>query len=177
MKRILLLLILCLVTFVQAEAKIFGKKSKQESARTEQTNDDVVMKRVYMFGFSASFTDSVAYVTDIQPIDSAYIHKKNGFLCDRTLYGVQLFNHTNDKLHQQDPICVVFFNPKKQKLEKQYQKVLKRYQQDPNVLLKVLRKEEFAFYAEEFIDPNALAVTEEETAPAVEYKPAEESTK
>ena len=31
------------------------------------------MQTVYIFGFSASFTDSTAYLTDVMQLDSAYV--------------------------------------------------------------------------------------------------------
>ena len=47
-------------------------------------------EKVYMFGFSASFNDSLVYITDIQGVDSVEIEPKTDFLVGRTAYGNQL---------------------------------------------------------------------------------------
>ena len=40
----------------------------------------VCVPKLYAFGFSASFNDSIVYFTDIQEIDSAWINDKTDFL-------------------------------------------------------------------------------------------------
>ena len=46
--------------------------------------------RVYVYGFAASFNDSIVYFTDIQTLDSATIASKSGFLYGRDNYSYQL---------------------------------------------------------------------------------------
>ena len=48
-----------------------------------------ILKQVYAFGISASFTDTVVYFTDIQILDSAKVSKKVS-LTHRELYSYQL---------------------------------------------------------------------------------------
>jgi len=82
---------------------------------------------VYMFGFSASFKDSVIYVTDIQNVPGAWIETKNKFLMGRDNYSYQMDNYLTDSLKQEKRVCMVFFALKKKKAEKQYLKLMKKY--------------------------------------------------
>ena len=82
---------------------------------------------MYMFGFSASFKDSVVYVTDIQDVQGAWIEKKSKFLMGRDKYSEQLKTHLTEQLRQNDRVCVVFFNKSKKKTEKKYLKLMKKY--------------------------------------------------
>ena len=108
------------------------------SAKVEKT-------AVYMFGFSASFTDSVAYITDIQRLDSVYMDTKNGFLIDRVVYSDQLQTYLEGILDMKNSTCVVLFDTKKKKLQTEYNKIRKRYEQDADVLLKPLENVGFRF--------------------------------
>ena len=47
------------------------------SAKSRKTEE------VYMFGLSASFKDSIIYVTDIQNVEGAWLDKKTKFLLNR----------------------------------------------------------------------------------------------
>ena len=82
---------------------------------------------LYMFGFSASFKDSVIYITDIQDIQGACINSKGHFLLGRDEYSRQLNTYLTDQMQQSGRICMVMFSPKKKKAEKQYQKLMKKY--------------------------------------------------
>lgn len=109
----------------------------------------VKVNRVYMFGFAASFTDSVVYVTDIQTLDSAYIDTKTGFLQERSLYSAQLQFFVEKQYQIPYATCVVFYNPSRKKLEREYLEIKGRYGKDPGLLLKLLGGDVFRFVAEE----------------------------
>ncbi len=100
---------------------------------------------VYMFGFSASFKDSVVYVTDIQHVEGAWIETKNKFLLGRDNYSYQLNNYLADSLQQQKRISMVFFALKKKKAEKQYLKLMKKYKKGYDI--KYLNAPAFKFEA------------------------------
>lgn len=100
---------------------------------------------VYIFGFSASFTDSVAYITDIQRLDSAYIETKGGFLMDRVVYSDQLQTYLEAIKDMKNSTCVVFYHTKKKSLQAEYDKIRKRYGKDENVILKTMDGEPFRF--------------------------------
>lgn len=83
-------------------------------------------QRVYMFGFAASFNDTIVHFTDIQPVDSAWLNSKNDFLLGRENYSNQL----RDYLTQQQMshrTCVVFYDKKLSRLQKKFLKMKKLY--------------------------------------------------
>ena len=51
-----------------------------------------------MFGFSASFNDSIVYFTTIQEVDSVWFTQKKNMLAGRSNYSNQLREYCNDKL-------------------------------------------------------------------------------
>jgi hypothetical protein len=93
----------------------------EASAKIEMTNN------IYMFGFSASFKDSVVYTTDIQNVEGLWIDTKSKFLLNRDEYSHQLKVYLTEKLKQENRICMVFFYDKKKKAEKEFLKLMKKY--------------------------------------------------
>jgi hypothetical protein len=91
------------------------------SAKPLKTN------QVYMFGFSASFKDSVIYVTDIQNVPGTWVESKNKFLLLRDEYSRQMKDYLEEKLQQEKRVCVVFYYLKKKKAEKEFLKLMKKY--------------------------------------------------
>lgn len=121
-------------------------------------------RAVYMFGFSASFTDSVAYITPIQQLDSAYMDTKTQFLMDRAVYSDQFQSFLSDTKNMSLPTCAVLFNVKKEKLEKERQKLLKKYgAAQKSVVLKELEAGEFQFINVNYQPP--VIVEEQPAAP------------
>lgn len=104
--------------------------------------------KVYMFGFSASFNDSLVYITDIQAVDSVIIEPKTEFLVGRTAYGNQLQFFLTDHKERPNTTCVVFFDKKLENIRKKYNKVMKRYKNNDATILKTLTQEEFRFVPE-----------------------------
>lgn len=104
--------------------------------------------KVYMFGFSASFNDSLVYITDIQAVDSVMIEPKTEFLVGRTAYGNQLQFFLADHKERPNTTCVVFFDKKLENLRKRYNKVIKRYKNSNATILKTLSQDEFRFESE-----------------------------
>lgn len=81
---------------------------------------------VYVFGVSASFTDSLVYITDIQLVDSAWLDEKTNFLLCRNDYSNQLRNHFNN-IGLPKRTCYVSFALKEKDILKKYEKTLKHY--------------------------------------------------
>lgn len=104
--------------------------------------------KVYMFGFSASFNDSLVYITDIQAVDSVILEPKTEFLVGRTAYGNQLQFFLTDHKERPNTTCVVFFDKKLENIRKKYNKVMKRYKNNDATILKTLTQEEFRFVPE-----------------------------
>jgi len=96
------------------------------AAPGEMTAKRVKTSQMYMFGFSASFKDSVIYITDIQDVQGAWIDSKSKFLLGRDIYSTQLQEHFN-KQQQPNRVCAVYFDASRKKIEKLYEKIKKKY--------------------------------------------------
>jgi len=97
------------------------------SLTTTVSAKKMAVPKMYMFGFAASFTDSIVHFTEIQEIDSAWVDTKTKFLLGRDSYTFQLRDYLTEKQQMPQRTCVVFFNQKKAKLEKKFAKMLKLY--------------------------------------------------
>ena len=87
-------------------------------------------KHMYMFGFAASFKDSVVYMTEIQDVQGAWYDTKSKFLLGRDHYSSQLKEHFKEKLQMSDRVCMVIFAKSIKKAEKKYLKLRKKYLSD-----------------------------------------------
>lgn len=94
---------------------------------TTASAQNVVTPKLYMFGFAASFNDTIVHFTDIQTLDSVWVNKKTNFLLARDVYSNMLRNYLAT---QQQPYrtCVVFYDRKLKKLQKKYLKMKKLYE-------------------------------------------------
>lgn len=110
----------------------------------------VKTSHMYMFGFSASFKDSVIYVTDIQDVQGAWINTKTKFLLGRDQYAGQLQTHLSEQRQLNNRVCVVFFKKSKKKAEKQYLKLMKKYKNGYDI--RYLNSSEFRFEAVDMTD-------------------------
>lgn len=135
--RTLLLLVL-LVTGVAARAE---KKPTMQS--------------VYIFGLSMSFSDSLAYVTDIMRVDSAYVTSK-GFLVNRQLYSLQLEGYMSEKRGVELTTNAVYFSTKPQKLQKQFERIKRVYGNGSSIRLVYIPREDFYFRPEEYYEPQVF---------------------
>ena len=85
-------------------------------------------KPLYIFGVSASFLDSVVYITDIQVLDS--IKLESGFLPYRNAYSYQLKNYIEQNQQLTDRTCAVYYSLNKKKLSKELSKMRSKYQKN-----------------------------------------------
>ena len=83
-------------------------------------------QRMYMFGFAASFNDTIVHFTNIQAIDSAWVDGKTKFLMGRNLYSTMLRNYL-EKNQLPYRTCVVFYDKSLKKLQKKFVKMKKLY--------------------------------------------------
>ena len=95
---------------------------------------------VYMVGVSASFTDSLVYITDIQFLDSAVVDGK-GFLVGRSQYSLQLKDYLETKENGKNRTCFMFFNVKKNKLQKELSQLQEKYKKRGSLVLKSVNPE------------------------------------
>ena len=79
----------------------------------------------YMFGFAASFNDSLVFFTDIQQVDSVWLTKKKGFLAGKSNYAYQLRNYCEEKMELPKRTCVIVSSVKRKDVEKKYKKMMK----------------------------------------------------
>ncbi len=107
---------------------------------TAKKSKDKDKHGVYMAGVSASFTDSLIYFTDIQYLDSAMVDGK-GFLVGRSQYSVQLKDYLETKEGGKNRTCFMFFNVKKNKLEKEISKLREKYKKGNNMVIKSVNPE------------------------------------
>lgn len=83
--------------------------------------------KMYIFGFAASFNDTIVHFTNIQAVDSAWIDSKTKFLQARDSYSYQLREFLSQKMQMPHRTCTVFYNQKREKLEKSLAKMKKLY--------------------------------------------------
>ncbi len=120
--------LLCMACVLNVQAK--GKNKKEA-------------KPVYAFGLSVSFTDSVAYYTPIQLLDSVALGS-NKMLLERDQYSYQLKEYLEFKKELKDRTCVIYFNENVNKLTKEHNKVLNK-QKKKNLILKSIDASDFKF--------------------------------
>ena len=136
-------------------------------------NKDPQMQRVYMFGFGASLTDSIACQTQVQAIDSAWLdaHK---LLVDRSLYSIQMQFHLEQNEGVKNPICTIYFDKNERKLRKLWAKLKRRYESEPQIKLRQLDADRFSFKAEQY---NPIVIGDPTEAAAATDDKASKKTK
>ncbi len=93
---------------------------------------DVTAKRkmvptVYMFGFSASFKDSIVHFTNVQAVDSAWMDTKKNFLLGRDNYSYQLRDYFAYTCKMPNRTCLVIASQKRKDVEKKLLKLRQKY--------------------------------------------------
>lgn len=94
-------------------------------------------KGMYMVGVSASFTDSLIYFTDIQFLDSVELNKDE-LLPMRGQYSDQLDSYLEQVKGMENRTCFIYFDEKKDKVEKTIKKMKEKYQKDGKSILRDL---------------------------------------
>lgn len=97
------------------------------TAQTQQKKKETYKTSVYMFGFSASFNDSIVYFTDIQKVDNVLLEKKTHFLVSRDQYSYQLRDFLANQKGQPNRTCVTMFATNRKSAEKEYLELQKLY--------------------------------------------------
>ena len=94
---------------------------------TEMQAKRIKAPKMYMFGFSASFKDSVIFITDVQEIEGAWYDSKTGFLLGRQHYSYQLKEYLANTKQLPYRVCVVMYAMTRKEAEKQFIKLRKEY--------------------------------------------------
>lgn len=129
-------------------------------------------QRTYMYGFSASFNDSIVYFTDIMAVDSVWIDTKTNFLLGRDNYAMQLKSYLANTMGQPNRTCIVISGTKRNKIEADYAKLKKLYSDKRNSLYDV-RNIAYTDFSFKPVDMSAEEVVDEEEA----VKPKKEKRK
>ena len=102
---------ICIVALLLVPAVLSAQKAK-----------DVV----YLLGVSFSYSDSIAYFTEIQPLEGVKLQKRSKILPDRQHYAYELKDYMNFQEGKPGRISMIYFSKKRSKLEKVEAKVKKR---------------------------------------------------
>jgi hypothetical protein len=117
----------------------------------EATAKRIVVPRMYMFGFAASFNDTIVHFTDVQEVEAAWIDSKTKFLQGRELYSLQMKEHLKRDANLPHRTCVVIYGQEREKVEKKYLKMKKLYTQPKDGKshfdVRYLTNDEFQFKA------------------------------
>lgn len=116
----------------------------------------VKVKPMYMIGVAISHLDSVAFITDMQMVDSLTIEKKTKFLMDRQLYSFQLQRYLEQNYECAPYVPAVFFGSKRKKMERRYLSLHKRYSQTNRYRIVLVDQSQFRFKAEEYIEQEEI---------------------
>lgn len=112
--------------------------------------------KLYIFGVSMNFTDSLTYMTDIQTLEHAYVDSKTGFMYDRSIYSQQLQIWIEYNMNQPNTTCSIFFSKSKSKLENKYVKVRDKIRKDESTVLKTIDAGKFKFIPQEWSEHERL---------------------
>ena len=91
------------------------------------TAKNVKLPKVYMFGFAASFNDTIVHFTDVQAVDSVWMDSKTHFLLGRENYSNMLRNYLDQQLQMPHRTCIVIFDKNLKRVQKKYLKMKKLY--------------------------------------------------
>lgn len=82
---------------------------------------------IYIFGCSASFSDSIIYITSVQVLKDAEIDSKSKALMHRDMYSSQLKDFLTEEMRQPHRTCFVIFADKEKAAMRKFEKVKKLY--------------------------------------------------
>ncbi|MBP3790243.1 MAG: hypothetical protein J6I52_11585 [Prevotella sp.] len=142
--------------------------------------------KMYMFGFAASFTDTIVYFTNVMEVENVWIEGKNKFLLGRSTYSHQLRDYLGQAHQMPMRTCVVMYDEKRANLEKKLIKMKKLYTKSKDKKahfdIRYLADNEFRFKAidwQKMLDEAAAeeAAKQKEEAKASDTKKKEKKAK
>ena len=105
-------------------------------ARDKKNDKNEKALPVYIWGASISFSDTIAYFTEIQELDNVVL--VNDLLPHRQYYAYQLKDHMNVEENMPGRISVIYFEKKRHKLEQKEAKIKKRLVEKDNMTVRYL---------------------------------------
>lgn len=109
----------------------------QVSARDRQQS-------IYMFAYGTSFNDSTIYLSTVEVVKNATLEQKTNFLNNRLSYS-NAFKQFLDVKYSGIHTTAVFFNVKREKLEKMYLKIRRNTQKSRAMRLVEVSASDFRF--------------------------------
>lgn len=109
----------------------------QVSARDRQQS-------IYMFAYGTSFNDSTIYLSTVEVVKNATLEQKTNFLNNRLSYS-NAFKQFLDVKYSGIHTAAVFFNVKREKLEKMYLKIRRNTQKSRTMRLVEVPASDFRF--------------------------------
>lgn len=109
----------------------------QVSARDRQQS-------IYMFAYGTSFNDSTIYLSTVEVVKNATLEQKTNFLNNRLSYS-NAFKQFLDVKYSGIHTTAVFFNVKREKLEKMYLKIRRNTQKSKAMRLVEVSASDFRF--------------------------------
>lgn len=109
----------------------------QVSARDRQQS-------IYMFAYGTSFNDSTIYLSTVEVVKNATLEQKTNFLNNRLSYS-NAFKQFLDVKYSGIHTTAVFFNVKREKLEKMYLKIRRNTQKSKAMRLVEVTASDFRF--------------------------------
>lgn len=109
----------------------------QVSARNRQQS-------IYMFAYGTSFNDSTIYLSTVEVVKNATLEQKTNFLNNRLSYS-NAFKQFLDVKYSGIHTTAVFFNVKREKLEKMYLKIRRNTQKSRAMRLVEVPASDFRF--------------------------------
>ena len=99
---------------------------------------------IYLFGISSSFTDTVAYVTTVQRIDSVDI-KRGAALPLGQRYSNQLEDYIESVIGKPNQTAATFYSNSKKRVEKDRNKVMNRFRKRYKHQIETLADQDFTY--------------------------------
>lgn len=109
----------------------------QVSARDRQQS-------IYMFAYGTSFNDSTIYLSTVEVVKNVTLEQKTNFLNNRLSYS-NAFKQFLDVKYSGIHTTAVFFNVKREKLEKMYLKIRRNTQKSKAMRLVEVPVSDFRF--------------------------------
>lgn len=102
--------------------------------------------KIYMFGFAASFNDSIVYLTDIQTVNAYLVNNRTKFLANREDYSYQLRNYLQSNGLEAYPTCITMFAENEKDATRKYLKLKERYEKSKKKYsIKSLKDSQFKY--------------------------------
>lgn len=102
------------------------------------------VKTVYAFGYAVSLGDSVAYLSNIQVIDSVTVNAQTGFLENHGAIARQMEEALSAK-YGKHFTCALFYKEEKKDIEKAYVSLRKHLKKEKDVRVEEIPESEFKF--------------------------------